>query len=440
MCCQCTHQGGDWGPERTRTGGWSLLGVMSDWQHGVDRLLAKYCRCMLRLDLCWCRWRVGVKGLSLCGLWGVERQVGSARWTSGWTRSSKDRMVARKARRSWVRFFGWASNSWWSQCKVAAKSLYEARLSRPSGSRRWKAWRARCLVWWGHGLHAGFSVVHQKTVGFLGCSTKLSTAVCWFGHKTNTEPRRRGGQVMSGIGVEAAPSSRGLRQFTTKPSVLLGWATKLRLEARRAETRSGRVEKLRSGRYATWSRCLHWEDAKAWWMRGRLMENFMCWPTLWLVVCVLFHFRGLWERGRERSEWFFVWAFCHPRFVILRVSCNPTWHEYSEWIHLTNLVPIPRANPISFQIPELVLVPFSELFGLILVRRLLGRFLSDFFEEIMGGCIVHLCVWCWLLKRLDCLRFASFGWNPSFLVELGRISIPLISVDLRLQIRRYSIS
>jgi hypothetical protein len=55
-------------------------------------------------------------------------------------------------------------------------------------------------------------------------------------------------------------------------------------------------------------------------------------------------------------------------------------------------VPIPRANPISFQIPELVLVPFSELFGLILVRRLLGRFLSDFFEEIMGGCIVHLCV------------------------------------------------
>jgi hypothetical protein len=30
------------------------------------------------------------------------------------------------------------------------------------------------------------------------------------------------------------------------------------------------------------------------------------------------------------------------------VACNPTWHEYSERIHLTNLVPISRANSISF--------------------------------------------------------------------------------------------
>jgi hypothetical protein len=36
VCCQCTHQGGDWGLERPRTSGWSLLAVMSDWQHGVD--------------------------------------------------------------------------------------------------------------------------------------------------------------------------------------------------------------------------------------------------------------------------------------------------------------------------------------------------------------------------------------------------------------------
>jgi hypothetical protein len=36
VCCQCTHQGEDWGPERPRTGGWLLLRVMSDWQHGVD--------------------------------------------------------------------------------------------------------------------------------------------------------------------------------------------------------------------------------------------------------------------------------------------------------------------------------------------------------------------------------------------------------------------
>jgi hypothetical protein len=83
VCCQCTHQGGDWGPERPTTGGWSLLGVMSDWQRGVDWLLVEYCRCMLRLDLRWCRWRAGVKGLSLCGLRGVERQVGSARRTRG---------------------------------------------------------------------------------------------------------------------------------------------------------------------------------------------------------------------------------------------------------------------------------------------------------------------------------------------------------------------
>jgi hypothetical protein len=69
-----------WGPERPRTGGWSLLGLMSDWQCGVDWLLAEYCRCRLRLDLRWCRWRAGAKGLSLCGLRKVDRQVGSAWW------------------------------------------------------------------------------------------------------------------------------------------------------------------------------------------------------------------------------------------------------------------------------------------------------------------------------------------------------------------------
>jgi hypothetical protein len=68
LCCQCTHQGGDWGPEHLRIGGWSLLGLMSDWQCGVYWLLAEYCRWRLRLDLCWCRWRAGTKGLSLCGL------------------------------------------------------------------------------------------------------------------------------------------------------------------------------------------------------------------------------------------------------------------------------------------------------------------------------------------------------------------------------------
>jgi hypothetical protein len=65
VSCQCTHQGGDWGPEHPRTGGWSLLAVMSDWQHGVDWLLAEYCRCKLQFDLRWCRWRAGAKGLCL---------------------------------------------------------------------------------------------------------------------------------------------------------------------------------------------------------------------------------------------------------------------------------------------------------------------------------------------------------------------------------------
>jgi hypothetical protein len=56
-----------WGPECPRTGGWSLLAVTSDWQHGVDWLLAEYCRCRLRLDLRWCRWSVGTKCLCLAG-------------------------------------------------------------------------------------------------------------------------------------------------------------------------------------------------------------------------------------------------------------------------------------------------------------------------------------------------------------------------------------
>jgi hypothetical protein len=39
------------------------------------------CRCRLRLHLRWRRWRACAKGLSLCVLRGVERQVGSDRWT-----------------------------------------------------------------------------------------------------------------------------------------------------------------------------------------------------------------------------------------------------------------------------------------------------------------------------------------------------------------------
>jgi hypothetical protein len=37
------------------------------------------------------------------------------------------------------------------------------------------------------------------------------------------------------------------------------------------------------------------------------------------------------------------------------------------------------------------------------------------------------------------LRLKDFGWKPSLVLELGRISIPLDSLGLRLQIRRHSI-
>jgi hypothetical protein len=52
----------------SRTGGWSLPCVMSDWQRCVDWFLAKYCRCRLRLDSCWCRWRTSAKGRCRWGL------------------------------------------------------------------------------------------------------------------------------------------------------------------------------------------------------------------------------------------------------------------------------------------------------------------------------------------------------------------------------------
>jgi hypothetical protein len=38
------------------------------------------------------------------------------------------------------------------------------------------------------------------------------------------------------------------------------------------------------------------------------------------------------------------------------------------------------------------------------------------------------------------LRLKDFGWKPRFVLELGRISIPLNSLGLRLQIRSHRIS
>jgi hypothetical protein len=93
----------------SRTGGWSLPGVMSDWQHCVDWFLAKYCRCMLRLNLCWCRWRTSTKGRSRWGLQVWRRQVGFVRGTRWPAGSSAGHMVARAAR--WSRWkLSWLSN------------------------------------------------------------------------------------------------------------------------------------------------------------------------------------------------------------------------------------------------------------------------------------------------------------------------------------------
>jgi hypothetical protein len=93
----------------SRIGGWSLPGVMSDWKRCVDLLLAKYCRCRLRRDWCWCGWRLSVEGHCRWGLQVWRRQVGLVRGTRWPAESSAGRKVARTAGRSRGRFLGWAS-------------------------------------------------------------------------------------------------------------------------------------------------------------------------------------------------------------------------------------------------------------------------------------------------------------------------------------------
>jgi hypothetical protein len=136
----------------SRTGGWSLLGVMSHWQHCVAWFLAKYCKCRLWFDWCWCRWRTSAKGRCRWGLLVWRRQVGFVRGTRWPVESSAGHMVARTARWSHGRFLGWASKPRSSWDYVGAKS--------------WVA------IGGGYTEFAKFPVVHQKTTGFLGWSTK----------------------------------------------------------------------------------------------------------------------------------------------------------------------------------------------------------------------------------------------------------------------------
>jgi hypothetical protein len=136
----------------SRTGGWSLPGVMSDTQCCVDWFLAKYCRCRLRLDRCWCRWRTSKKG---CCRWGLQvwrRHVGSVRGTRWPAGSTAGRMVAWTARWTHGRFLCWAS--------------------KPRSSRDYVGAESWVTIGGGYTEFAGFPVVHQKTTGFLGWSRK----------------------------------------------------------------------------------------------------------------------------------------------------------------------------------------------------------------------------------------------------------------------------
>jgi hypothetical protein len=136
----------------SRTGRCSLPGMMSDWQCCVDWFLAKYCRCRLRLDSCWCRWRTSLKGRCWWGLQVLRRQVGLVRGTRWLTGSNTGRMVARTTRWSRGRFLGWAT--------------------KPRSSRDFVGAKSWVVISGGYIKFAGFAVVHQKTIGLLGWAAK----------------------------------------------------------------------------------------------------------------------------------------------------------------------------------------------------------------------------------------------------------------------------
>jgi hypothetical protein len=89
-----------------------------------------------------------------------------------------------------------------------------------------------------------------------------------------------------------------------------------------------------------------------------------------------------------------------------------------------------------------VFVSFSSYFRRFFMCGLFLRFC---------GVLVQICWWeswivasCIFVLDLDPpifefdLRLKNFGWKPSFVLELGRILIPLDSLGLRLQFRRNS--
>jgi hypothetical protein len=92
----------------------------------------------------------------------------------GRTRSSVGRMVARKAKRSRVRFLGWVPKPRWSRCRVAAhnQSLHAGFgwFTSQNQHRAGTTWRPSHEWDWrgGYTESVGFSAVHYKTAELLG--------------------------------------------------------------------------------------------------------------------------------------------------------------------------------------------------------------------------------------------------------------------------------
>jgi hypothetical protein len=93
-----------------------------------------------------------MKGFSLCGLWGVERQVGLARWTRWLNQIKCGPHGGKKSKTRSVRFLDWAT--------------------KPRSSRDFVGVMSWVVISGGYIKFVGFAVVHQKTIGLLGWATK----------------------------------------------------------------------------------------------------------------------------------------------------------------------------------------------------------------------------------------------------------------------------
>jgi hypothetical protein len=165
----------------SRTGGWSLPGVMSDWQCCVDWFLVKYCKCRLRLDSCWCRWRTSAQGRCRWGLQVWRRQVGLVQGT-GWSLgSSTGRMVARTVR--------------WS------RGQFLCCATKPRSSRDFVGTKLCVVIDRGYVKFAGFAVVHQKTIGLLGWATKTRPKI-GRGYPAKTRQIGLGSQGVESFGAK----------------------------------------------------------------------------------------------------------------------------------------------------------------------------------------------------------------------------------------------